>query len=322
MPEFDLIDRLERIICLPEGELQSGCRVGIGDDAAVLEIPEGQELVVSTDTLVEGVHFPAGTPAESIGYKALAVNLSDLASMGAKPTCFFLALTLPREDARWLDEFSAGMAGLARQWRVQLAGGDTTTGPLSMTITALGTVNRGRALLRSGARAGDLVVISGAPGVAARALEIIQAGREPAAMQRKALDYPQPRVDLGQSLAGLATSCIDLSDGLAADLVHILDQSGVGAEIELGRLPVHEGLAGLTDQERWRLQLSGGDDYELCFTVPADSTPELNRISDACDIELTPVGTIVQGSGLELKTEDGASYDLASTGYIHFSGGE
>jgi thiamine-monophosphate kinase len=322
MSEFDLIGRLRQLICLPENEFAPDCSVGIGDDAAVLHIPSGHELVVSTDTLVEGIHFPRVTHPEAIGHKALAVNLSDLAAMGAQPTFFFMALTLPAEDSAWLDAFAQGMARLASRFRVQLAGGDTTRGPLSITITALGTVEKGQALLRSGAQAGDLVIVSGAPGAAAQALSVTQEGREPEPSGRMALEFPEPRISLGKALAKRATSCIDLSDGLAADLGHILQQSGVGAELELDRLPVPPGLDNLADEPRWRLQLAGGDDYELCFTIPPGRAGELDELSESCGVALTPIGTIVTRTGLELITKDGGRFELASAGFRHFSDGE
>ncbi len=322
MSEFDLIGRLQQLICLPDDACAPGCSVGIGDDAAILDIPSGHELVVCTDTLVEGIHFPRDTHPEAIGHKSLAVNLSDLAAMGAQPTFFFMALTLPAEDTAWLDAFAHGMARLANRFRIQLAGGDTTRGPLSITITALGIVEKGRALLRSGAQPGDLVVVSGVTGAAAHALSVMQQGREPEPSDRMALEFPQPRVSLGRALAASATSCIDLSDGLAADLGHILDRSGVGAELELDRLPVPPGLKNLADEQRWRLQLAGGDDYELCFTIPADSAGELDQFSESCGVALARIGTIVRRDGIELITGTGGRFELASMGFRHFSDGE
>lgn len=322
MSEFDLIGRLQQLICLPDGGAVPGCSVGIGDDAALLEIPPGHEIVVCTDTLVEGIHFPRDTIPEAIGHKALAVNLSDLAAMGAQPTFFFMALTLPREDTAWVDSFARGMARLAKRFRVQLAGGDTTRGPLSVTITALGTVEKGLALLRSGAQSGDRIVISGAPGAAAQALSAMREGCEPEPSERMALEFPEPRISLGRALTARATSCIDLSDGLAADLGHILDQSGVGADVELDRLPVPSGLEHLADEQRWRLQLAGGDDYELCFTIPAGSAVDLDQLSESCGVALTAIGTIVRRAGLELITGDGRRFELDSAGFRHFSGGE
>jgi thiamine-monophosphate kinase len=319
MSEFNLIGRLQQSICLPAAEQASGCNVGIGDDCAVLEVPPQHELVVCTDTLVEGVHFPPASPPEAIGHKALAVNLSDIAAMGAQPTFFFLALTLPSDDTAWLASFSQGMGRLARQSRIQLAGGDTSSGPLSITITALGTIEKGRALLRSGAKPGDRVVVSGAPGAAARALQLMQNGQQPEPSDKAALEYPEPRLGLGRSLLGLATACIDLSDGLAADLGHILEQSGAGAVIELEQLPCPDSLAKQPDEIRWPLQLAGGDDYELCFTIPGDAASRLAGISESCGLALTVIGTIVAQPGLVLKTRHGGVFDLASSGYRHFA---
>jgi len=318
MSEFDLIASMQQMICLPAGEAEAGCIVGIGDDSAVLEVPAGHELVVCTDTLVDGVHFPSDTRPEAIGHKALAVNLSDLAAMGAKPSFFFLALTLPASDPSWLEAFSRGMAGLARQSRIQLAGGDTTSGPLSITITAMGTVKKGQALLRSGAKPGDRVVVSGTPGSAARALQMILNGERPEPAGRAALEFPVPRLGLGRSLVGKATACIDLSDGLAADLGHILDQSGIGAVIELDRLPCPESFAELQEEQRWQLQLAGGDDYELCFTVPPGVVPQLGQAIDSRDAELTTIGTIVTEPGLLFERADGSPFELSNSGYRHF----
>lgn len=322
MSEFDLIASLQRIICLPADIVEAGCRVGIGDDSAVLEVPPGHELIVCTDTLVEGVHFPSGTRPEAIGHKALAVNLSDLAAMGARPTFFFLALTLPTAGPAWLEAFSRGMASLARQSRIQLAGGDTTSGPLSVTITAMGVVDKGRALLRSGARPGDKIVVSGIPGAAARALQLIKNEEAPDPPDRAALEFPVPRLGLGQALLGKATACIDLSDGLAADLGHVLHQSGAGALIELDRLPRSNSLEALPDEARWPLQLAGGDDYELCFTVSPSVVPDLPAIANSCGVELAVVGTVVRQPGLKFARADGSLFGLASSGYEHFSGQE
>jgi thiamine-monophosphate kinase len=322
MPEFDLIGSLQQKICLPADEAVAGCSIGIGDDCAVFEVPSGHELLVCTDTLVEGVHFPRATRPEAIGHKALAVNLSDLAAMGAQPAFFLMALTLPSANPAWLESFSQGMARLARQSRIQLSGGDTTSGPLSITVTALGLVEKGRALLRSGASPGDLVVISGRPGAAANALGAIQRGLEPESSDNKALAFPVPRLALGRALVGLATSCIDLSDGLAADLGHILEQSGVGAVIELKLLPCPDSLAKQTGEQRWPVQLAGGDDYELCFTIPPDESSQLAAIARSSGVELTIIGAIVESPGLVLKTPGGLQFEPVSSGYQHFACGE
>lgn len=322
MSEFDLITRLQEAICIPPGKSVFEPILGIGDDSAVLRVPAGRELVVCTDSLVEGVHFPVSTPPAAIGHKALAVNLSDLAAMGAVPAWFFMALTLPGEDRQWLDSFAGGVARLAARARIQLSGGDVSAGPLSITITALGLVEPGNALLRSGAAPGDRVVLSGAPGAAANALHKLTRGEVPAAADRKALDYPEPRIDLGRMLAGRATSCIDLSDGLVADLGHVLRQSGVGAEIELEKLPCPESLRSIPGKDRWPIQLGGGDDYELCFTIPPGSAGEIRELSRASNVDLTVIGVVKEGAGLVFRTPDGKVYTPVTAGYRHFNGSE
>jgi len=319
MSEFDLIRRLQEIICVNPAAEPAGCVIGIGDDAAVLAVPPHRQLVVSTDTLVEGIHFRPQTLARDLGHKALAVNLSDLASMGAEPAWFFLALTVPAIDSSWLDSFAQGIAVLAAQAGIELAGGDTTAGPLSITITALGLVEPGKALTRAGAREGDLVVVSGELGAAAFALKALANGDMPDAASRSALDRPQPRLELGRRLQGLATSCIDLSDGLLADLGHILRASGTGAEIELERLPGSDSLVGLDEAERLELQTSGGDDYELCFTIPPHREAELAHIAEQTDVRLTVIGEITAAPGLRCKTRQGGVYLPPGKGYEHFS---
>lgn len=318
MPEFELIRRLQEFMQAPAG----ACALGIGDDAAILDVPADRQLVVCTDTLVGGVHFPADTPPRAVGYKSLAVNLSDLAAMGAEPAWFFLALALPDGDPAWIDEFARGMAGLAGEAGIVLAGGDTTSGSLCITVTAVGLVEKGRALTRSGARPGDRVVVSGEPGRAANALRRLKAGERPDESDLTALEYPAPRLALGRALLGQATSCIDISDGLAADLGHILEQSGVGARIDLARLPCAETLAGLPEEERWALQLAGGDDYELCFTLSPGDPVSLAALSARCGLELTQIGKITSEASLVLERPDGRRYETASTGYEHFAGAD
>jgi thiamine-monophosphate kinase len=318
MPEFDLIQRLQERICAPAAAHRGQCIVGIGDDAAVLAPPANRQLVVCTDSMVEGVHFPPGTPAQSVGHKALAVNLSDLAAMGAEPAWFFLALTLPAADTEWLECFAAGMAQLATASGIYLAGGDLTSGPLNICVTAVGLVEAGRALQRSGAVPGDRVVVSGRPGAAAHALDTMRRGGEPDEQDRAALDYPVPRLELGRALQGVASSCIDLSDGLLADLGHVLDASRVGAELALDSLPCPASMAALPEHERWPLQLSGGDDYELCFTVPAASSKRLHALAQRCNCELTVIGAITAERGLKLRGPGGGVYRPARPGYEHF----
>ena len=320
MPEFDLIRRLQHRIAAPLSGRGPGCVVGIGDDGAVLEVPPGRQLVVCTDTLNAGIHFPEDTDTRAVGHKALAVNLSDLAAMGAEPAWFFLNLSLPFESDAWLDEFAAGMADLASDAGVLLAGGDTTSGPLSVTVTALGFVEPGAALLRSGARAGDLVVVSGAPGRAAHALERIGQGEQPADAARAALDVPQPRLALGSALRGLATACIDVSDGLLADLGHILEQSAVGAEVYVDALPSDGELEGIDLAHRWSLQLAGGDDYELCFTVPAGAESRLDGLAADLGLALTVIGRITAERGLRVLQPGGEAFIPDRAGYQHFAG--
>jgi thiamine-monophosphate kinase len=319
MPEFDLIRRLQDRIARPLADRAAGCVVGIGDDGAVLEVPPGRQLVVCTDTLNEGIHFPVATEPRAVGHKSLAVNLSDLAAMGAEPAWFFLNLALPGERDDWVDAFADGMAVLAAEAGILLAGGDTTGGPLSVTVTALGLVEPGCALLRSGARAGDLVVVSGAPGRAARALERIGQGECPAPEARAALDFPTPRLELGRALRGLATACIDVSDGLLADLGHILECSGVGAELDLAAFPAPAELAGLADDHRWALQLGGGDDYELCFTTPPDAGPAVAALAGTLGLPLSVIGRITAGDALVVRRPGGEPFVPERSGYQHFS---
>jgi thiamine-monophosphate kinase len=320
MGEFDLIRRLQQTIA-PAGQLPADCILGIGDDAAVLDPGTGRQLVVTMDTLVEGIHFPARFDPEALGHKALAVNLSDLAAMGARPAWFFLALTMTSPDGPWLDAFARGMSTLAREASIALAGGDTTSGPLSITITAMGFVEPGQALTRAGAQAGDIVVLSGTPGLAAYALKQRQMGQEAPAAAALVLDRPVPRLGLGRALSGMATACIDISDGLMADLGHILEASGVGAEINLDRLPVHGALASLDPEDRLALQLGGGDDYELCFTLPGDMEQTMQELPGARTLPLTVIGRIVEGATLSCKRPDGREYTPAFAGFDHFNRG-
>ena len=316
--EFSLIERIRA---------RAGARddvlLGIGDDAALLRVPEGHELVLSTDTLVAGVHFPEETAAADIGWKALAVNLSDLAAMAATPAWVSLALTLPEPDADWLDAFLDGFCELADEHGVAIVGGDTTRCPLSITLSVHGFVPAGQALRRDGARVHDEVWVTGTLGDAAGALRQWQGGGLQSAKLRFRLDRPEPRVAAGLALRGLASAAIDLSDGLAGDLGHVLRASGVGAELELGRLPtsrtLDEHFPG--DEVRWRLQLSGGDDYELCFTAsPADAFA-IEQAMAACELHATVIGRITREPGLRLLQTDGSAFENDDVGFQHFSAG-
>jgi thiamine-monophosphate kinase len=319
MREFDLIRRLQEIICIPDAPYAADCALGIGDDAALLKPPAGKQLVACTDSLVEGVHFHRGASPASIGHKALAVNLSDLAAMGAEPAWFLMSLSLPHSDPDWLDGFARGVAELARESGVLLAGGDVTSGPLNVCITALGLVEPGRALLRSGARPGDRVAVSGTPGAAAHALQAIDAGEVPDARDLSALEFPRPRLGLGRRLRGLATSCIDISDGLLADLGHVLEASGAGAELDLASLPCPASMASLPESRRWPLQLTGGDDYELCFTIPETSEHRLEDLAKSSATEVTVIGSITGTGELVVREPGGDFYRAPRAGYEHFA---
>ena len=319
MSEFELIARLQGIINAMPGPGIAPAALGIGDDAALLDPHPGMQTVVTVDTLVAGIHFPLDTSPADIGYKSLAVNLSDLAAMGADPAWFFLSLTLPQADVSWLEAFAFGIGELAKESQIQLAGGDTTRGPLSITVTALGLVPAGSALLRSGARPGDLVVVSGTPGLAALGLWQWENKLAPDAEAWDALNRPTPRIALGRQLRGKARSCIDISDGLAADLGHVTRRSGAGAEIWVDRLPIHECLRAIPELQRCSLQLSGGDDYELCFALPPELESELPEIAARADVALTPIGRFTAHTGVRILQADGTELVLEGKGFDHFS---
>jgi thiamine-monophosphate kinase len=324
MREFDLIELLRE-----RAGARADVRVGIGDDAALLQPPAGQLLAVSTDTLVAGVHFPPQTSAGDIGWKALAVNLSDLAAMGATPAWASLALSLPQAEAHWLTAFADGFAALAREHGVALVGGDTTQGPLTITITVHGFVPDGAALLRGGARAGDGVFVTGTLGDAAAGLRCLDSERG-AQLRADAsgacdalvtrLNRPLPRVAQGRLLRGRASACIDVSDGLAADLSHVCAASGVGAEIDVASLPASSALLAACDgATRLALQLSGGDDYELCFCAAEDRAHDLLADLARSGCGATRGGRIVAGSGVRARDASGAEIALPRRGWEHFA---
>ena len=329
MAEFDLIERIRARAIARDGVL-----LGIGDDAALLQVPAGHELVVTADTLNAGVHFPAAAPPADIGWKALAVNLSDLASMGARPAWCTLSLSLPGDDTAWLDAFLDGFLGLADTHAVALVGGDTTRGPLSIAVTAMGWVEAGAALRRDGARPGDDVWVTGTLGDAAAALvlggyvpipldgvamPVVEAGN--AAALRARLARPAPRVAVGRALAGLAHACVDVSDGLLADLGHICRRSGVGAEIELARLPASPALraAYADDELRAALQAAGGDDYELCFSASTAAREAVARALEQAGTTGTRIGRITDGDGVRALAADGSPWRPFRGGYVHFA---
>ena len=294
--EFDLIWRFFKAGSESMAQTQTDqVLLGIGDDCALLQPDAAQNLAVTSDMLVEGRHFFAGANPEWLGHKALAVNLSDLAAMGAKPVGFTLALALPDANADWLAQFSQGLFHLAQQWQCPLIGGDTTQGPLTICITALGHVPAGSAIKRSGAKVGDDIWVSGSLGDARLALGVLRnewslnpSGLE-AVLPR--MHEPEPRIALGMQLRGVASSALDVSDGLLGDLRHILKASQVNAEVLIDQLPTSPTLAEQPQDLRRQCAANGGDDYELCFTAPKNKRTEIESLSTAL-LPLTRIGSI------------------------------
>ena len=317
MGEFELIRRFFAAArCAQPGE---GVALGIGDDCALLDVPAGEQLAVSTDTLVAGSHFPLQHDPFLLGQRALAVSASDLAAMGATPIGFTLALTLPEADEAWLQGFADGLQCMAEHCGMTLLGGDTTRGPLSLGMTVFGCVPKGQALLRSGARVGDLLCVGGELGDAAGALPLVLGERIEAGATAQALLarywQPQPQVALGLALRGTATAALDISDGLLADCEHIARASGVALHIEQGRVPLSAALREFAGpEEALRCALSGGDDYRLAFTLPSDALAGLQaRFPD-----VAVIGHVAAGDGVHLHDERGAEYLPSSRGYQHF----
>ncbi|QQS53463.1 MAG: thiamine-phosphate kinase [Candidatus Competibacteraceae bacterium] len=300
--------------------------LGIGDDCALLLPPADQQLATTVDTLVAGVHFFADADPEGVGHKALAVNLSDLAAMGATPAWATLALTLPQADEAWLAAFCRGLFTLADRYGVQLIGGDVTHGPvIVITIQAQGFVPPGLALRRDGAKPGDGLYVTGTPGDAGLALAAafgkatIAAGHE--GYIRARLERPEPRIAEGLALRGIASAAIDVSDGLAQDLSHILERSQVGARLEVERLPLSPALVASLDRETATVvtALTGGDDYELCFAVPPERISQLEGNVAEWNCRRTRIGVVTAEPGLRLVHADGATFHLERRGYDHFS---
>jgi len=314
MSEFDLI---QRYFTRPA----PGAVLGVGDDAALVEVGAGKELAISSDMLVCGTHFLVDADPFLLGHKTLAVNLSDMAAMGALPRWATLSLALPIADEDWLQRFSAGFFALADAHGVELVGGDTTRGPLNLCVTILGEVPRGQALRRDGAEAGDDIWVSGVLGRAALGLAHLKgecvldgAARDSCVA---ALQQPQPRVVLGKALRGIAHSAIDISDGLLADLGHILERSALGAELNLKSIPiVQQGVAQPAAQQ---CALTGGDDYELCFTAPAAARDTLAAVAAQIALPLTRIGQIRAGQGWVLRDAAGKEIKIEKAGYDHFA---
>lgn len=297
--------------------------LGVGDDAALVEPTEGHETVISIDTLVCGMHFLADAEPRAIGHKALAVNLSDLAAMGARPRWVLLAITLPKVDEDWLSAFADGFYRLAQKYAVELIGGDTTRGPLAVTVTAIGEAPAGMALRRDGACHGDDIWVSGQIGSAALALAHLRgdvrlkgSGLEQCLAK---LHTPEPRIALGRELAGIANSAIDVSDGLVADAEHVAQRSGVRVEISYADVPcVAEAMAMKEQAAARQAILAGGDDYELLFSVPPDHSALIDAISGRLRLGLTRIGRVCEGSGVVVLNESGKAIDLAVKGHDHF----
>lgn len=314
--EFDLIDLIRSRAATRDDVL-----LGIGDDAAIVQVPAGRQLVIATDTLNRGVHFPDNTAPAGIGWKALAVNLSDLAAMGAEPAWCTLSLSLPAGDAAWIDAFLDGFLELAARHRIALIGGDTTRGPLSVSVTVHGFVEPGCVLRRSGAQGGDDVWVTGTLGDAAGALAQWQSGAVADPVLRQRLDRPTPRIAVGARIAGIAHACIDVSDGLLADLQHLCSASGMGSEIELDALPASpELLAAFDTQRRQAMQATGGDDYELCFAAPPSARERIAVIAGDTATPITRIGRVLAGHRARALRADGSEWTPPGTGYVHFAG--
>lgn len=334
MDEFALIRQYFQ--SLQRDSTMCGVSVGIGDDCAVLNVPPGQQLVVSIDTLVEGTHFLADTPADQLAWRLLGASISDLAAMGATPAWLTLALTLPHADESWISAFSAALSEAAQQYKIHLVGGDTTRGPLTLTAQVHGFVQTECALLRRGAQSGDLVCVTGTLGDSRAGLESLlkhssakQAplnnalpNHDPSAENieylRQRFYRPLPRISTGQLISPFASSCIDISDGLLGDLQHILEQSGVGAQINPAALPLSVALQAFTDTEtahKWAL--TGGEDFELCFTVPAEQWVSLQAQLQYHDVPVTAIGAICDKPGLQLF-QAGEWCTVEASGYQHF----
>jgi thiamine-monophosphate kinase len=313
--EFELIDRY---FTRPVRR----AALGVGDDCALLAVAPGMTLAVSSDMLVAGRHFVSTVAPERLGHKVLAVNLSDLAACGARPLAFTLSLALPEADETFLAPFARGLLALADRHGCELVGGDTTRGPLTIAITVFGEVATGAALLRSGARPGDDVYVSGTLGDARLALEVL---RGTAAVDgdgfsriRRAMEEPEPRVALGLALVGLASSAIDVSDGLAGDLAHVLRRSGVAAFVDVDALPRSADLAGQTTTLQRECLMAGGDDYELVFTAPADRRTAVAEAALVAATPVTRVGRIESGSGLRFVDAAGRDVPAPTSSFDHF----
>ncbi|MFA7552601.1 MAG: thiamine-phosphate kinase [Spongiibacteraceae bacterium] len=323
LTEFELISRyFSSIGYNSSNTARSAIDLGIGDDCAILSIPPGQRLALSIDTMVAGRHFPEDAAPYDIGQRLLAVSISDLAAMGAKPLAFTLALTVPQVDPQWLEQFSRGLSDAAAVYAIPLIGGDTTQGPLTLSVQVHGSVPINTALLRSGAQIGDAIFVSGCLGDNAAALAMIQGRLEVNEQQRQFLQsrfyQPRARVELGQQLLAIATSAVDISDGLLADLGHICKASAVAARIEQSKLPISIVVTEVACDDALGYALTGGDDYELCFTAAKNKREAIAACSQLLNIPITEIGEITAGSGVSCVDGQGTIVVPEKAGYVHF----
>jgi thiamine-monophosphate kinase len=314
--EWQVIERYFRALGTPRGDVV----LGIGDDAAVLRVPAEHELVLTTDALIEGVHFLSGAPPRSLGHRALAVNLSDIAAMAASPRWALLSLNLPQTDERWLQEFALGFGALANEHGVALVGGNLGRGPLSITVQLAGVVPAGAALRRDTAQVGDDIYVSGSIGDASQgcALGLKDLGPDPdTAYLRQRFEYPTPRVALGAGLRGVASACIDVSDGLYADAERMLHASGCGALLQVDDLPLSAALRRVSGNEAWRVGLQGGEDYELCFTAAPGKSERIAELARATGQPATRIGSLRATSGITLQSGN-LVMQFSASGFDHF----
>lgn len=315
--ETGIIERFFRDL----GAKRPDVLLGIGDDAALLAVPGGEELVLTTDSLVEGVHFLPGMNPESLGTRSLAVNLSDIAAMGAQPAWALLSLVLPQADESWLEGFACGFGASARAHGLALVGGNLSRGPLAITVQLAGLVPRGQALTRAGAHPGDVLFVSGTPGDAALGLEVLRGTRpaeaQHAAYLRARFERPTPRVDLGVQLRGIASACIDVSDGLYVDASRLARASGCGLQLETEALPHSRALREILGEDGWRGILGGGDDYELCFAVPPGRIAALTQAANN-GVRCTRIGELTDAGGIEIRRA-GAVMQFSAATFDHFS---
>jgi thiamine-monophosphate kinase len=317
-PEFALINHYFKKLTT----LRQDVVLGIGDDAALLQVPDSMLMATSVDTMVAGVHFFEDVAAEALGHKSLAVNLSDMAAMGAEPTWVTLALTLPELDEQWLAGFCRGFAELANRYNVSLIGGDTTRGPLSITVQVYGVVPPNLVMRRAGAQVGDDIYVTGSLGDAALGLRLLTSSQTLTTGQKRMVDRlerPEPRVEVGLALRHLANSAIDLSDGLLADLGHILAESRVGASLQLDQLPLSSAVTSDIEEEMdWSRVVSAGDDYELCLTLPEACRSEVAVIARQLSLPISRIGCIEAGSGLRCFDGQGKPWRPVQLGFDHF----